>query len=484
MANQAALGLIINDNSLELLGITSLGGEFGIAGYTWTRLEEGIVRAGRVVEAEALAQQIKKLMGLIKPKLQKKPIVLGLPQSLVFLKVFTIPKFQEKELDEAIGWHVGSLGLVLPEESYMSYEIVGKGKKNEVKVLLVAAGKTVVDEYIKALELAEIEVKVIEPLAIAGARLVNPKQLLNKSVLNAHLYRNKLSASVLVNGKLWFSKEVMVGEGEEGKIQAVAGELIKYFSERKEKDTANVSEIVFSGDNDGIERIKRSLVGFKLSIVKAEAGIVLADTGIVENTGEMMFSPLVGLAMRGGVNHKGLINLLPEWPKEKVKVKKLGRLMSKMVTIMGLTVWFTVGILEAGWWWLGKENLRLKTQEQNLQTILTEQKEAELLNWGKGFNETVKTIELIEGSRASFSQILGSLSGLMPKTVKLTALTYNSKSQNWSLAGTAEKREDVLVLDQALKQSEWFKEARLYFSSLESSEGILFRFSGGGSGNK
>ncbi len=484
MANKAALGLIINDNSLELLGLTSLGGEFRVSGYAWIRIPEGIVKTGKVVEVKALAEEIKKLMESVRPKPIRESVVLGLPQTQVFLKVFTIPKFEEKELNEAIGWHVGSLGPVLPEEAYTSYELVGKGKKNEVKVLLAAAGRLVVDEYIKAMELAGVGIKAIEPLAIAGARLIDPEQLLNKSVLNTHLYRNKLSVSILVNGKLWFSKEILVREGEGAKIQAGVVELIKYFSERKEKDIANVSEIVFSGDSQGIEQLKRNLVGFKLPVVKAEAGIVLSDTGVIKNATGLMFAPILGLAMRGGVHQKGLINLLPEWPKEKARVKQLGQTMSRAVIIVGAVVWLTVGVWGAAWWWLGKEYKRLVNQKQNLQTTLAQQKETELLSWGNRFNETVKTIELIEGSRVSYSQALNSLSELMPKTVKLTSFTYNSQTQNWSLAGTAEKREDVLVLDQALKQSEWFKEARLYFSSLESSEGILFRFSGGGDGRK
>jgi len=482
MAKKSALGLLISNNNLELMELTFLGGEFKVSGYSYLKLAEGVVRSGKVMNAKVLGGEIVKLMKEAKPRSLKGEVVLGLAQSQVFLKVFSIPKFEDKELSEAIGWHVESLGPLLPSEAYSSYEILGKEKGSEVKVLVGAVNEAVVDGYLEALDLAGVKVKVIEPLAMAEARLINPKQLLNKSVVSAHMYGSRLSVSILVNGKLWFSKEAIIKEGEEGKIRAVVEEVVRYFLERKEKGVLGASEIVYSGDVNGIEKLKASLVGFNIKAVKAEAGIVLSDVGVIRDVASVMFAPVVGLAMRGGFKQKGLINLLPGWIKDKTQLSILDKLMSRVIIGVGLGVWLTVGIWVGGWLMIDNEKEKLDSQKQALEETLSQQKESELMAWGNQFNETINTVELIESSRVSYNQVLTNLSSLIPETIKLTSFSFNTVTNKWTLAGVADKRENVLVLDKALKESEWFKEARLYFSSLDSDEGVIFRFSGGEDG--
>lgn len=479
MAKKTARGLLVRDELIEILELTLVKGGYEVSAYAWSKLTEGMVKGGRVMDPKGLGREIKKLILASGTKLINGPVVLGLPQSQVFIKVFNLPKFEDKELDEAISWHVGSLSAMLPRDGYSSYEIVGKDLKNNVRVLLASVSQLVVDGYLEALEEAQVKVDSIEPLAISRARLVDPRMFINKSVASAHLYRGRLAMSILVNGKLWFSKESVVvnGKGEVFKKEVL--ELIRFFSEKKEKDIPLVTEIVYSGDKVGMEILERNLKTTKLKLIKADQGMVIRKSKAISDVGLIVFAPVLGLAMRGELMQKGLINLLPLWPKKKEELNKLVGLMNRSVVGVGLVVWLVLGLLVAGRWWLKTRIETLSVRINKLEQELLARQENEVFLWGDEFNKVVEVSSLIERSRLSFYEVLNHLSELVPKTVKVTSFSYNSLVDKWSMSGVAETREDVLVLDSKLKESEIFSEARLYFSSLENDDGIVFRFSGG-----
>ena len=479
MAKKTARGLLVRDELIEILELTLVKGSYEVSAYAWSKLTEGMVKGGRVMDPKGLGVEIKKLILASGTKSINGPVVLGLSQSQVFIKVFNLPKFEDKELDEAISWHVGSLAAVLPRDGYSSYEIIGKDLKNNVRVLLASVSQLVVDGYLKALEVARVKVESIEPLAISRARLVDPKTFINKSVASAHLYRGRLAVSILVNGKLWFSKESVLVNGKEEVVSKEVLELIKFFGEKKEKDVEGVTEIVYSGDRVGMEILERNLKTTKLKIIKADQGMVIKKSKAISDVELIMFAPVLGLAMRGELMQKGLINLLPLWPKKKEELDKLIILMNRSVVGVGLVVWLIFGSLMISRWWFKTKTEALSVRINKLEQELVKAQENEAFLWGDEFNKVVRVSSLIEKSRLSFYEALNHLTELVPKTVKVTSFSYNSLVDKWSMSGVAETREDVLVLDSKLKLSEIFSEARLYFSSLENVNGVVFRFSGG-----
>jgi len=477
MASKPALGLSITDSTLEALELGESGGKFFVASYAWLRLPQGVIVDGKVNDAKALAAELVKLMASGRPKKFKGPVVLGLPQQHVFLKVFQIPAFEGKDLDEAITWHVGSLKPVLPAQAYTSYEVMEKGKNGDVKVLLAAVSELIVDGYLAASAMAGIEIAMIESLAVAKARLLDPKKLLGKSVVSVHLYGGILSVSALVNGKLWFSRELVVGEGGEGVVVATVRQVVGFFTERKEEHLAAISEVIYSGDRSGVVMIEKSLTGFEVTVRRAESGVALMPSDAVQDAATAAFAPVLGLAMRGKLAQKGLIDLLPKWPKEKAECKRLKQSLTQILVIMGLVVWLVALGLGGWWWWIGEQQRALISLQRQYQAQFAQDREAELLAWGREFNQVVRVVSLIEEKSVKHSEVLTELAAVMPQDVRVTSFGYKANSQ-WSMAGVAPTRDDVLELDRQLKESGFFAKAQLYFSSLETGEGVIFRFSG------
>ena len=212
MAKLPAQGLLITDATVEILVLNGAGGKYWIASYAWSRLPAGVINGGKVTDSRMLAEEIKKVVGAMKPQL-KGPVVLGLSQAHVFLKGFTLPKFEGKDLEEAIAWHVNSLSPLIPDDTYTAYEIAGETADGQIRVILAAVQKEIVDTYVEALNLAGIVMSVIEPVVMAKTRLINPKQLWGKSVVSVHIYGGVVTASILVNGKVWFSRESNIAAG-------------------------------------------------------------------------------------------------------------------------------------------------------------------------------------------------------------------------------------------------------------------------------
>jgi Tfp pilus assembly protein PilN len=478
MAQKPALGLSITDATLEALQLTEKNGKFSVSSYSWSRLPEGVVASGKVSDSFALAEELKKLLSSAQPKTMKGPVILSLPQSHVFLKVFTIPAFEDKDMDEAINWHIGSLKPVLPQQAYTSHEVIGKTDDNQARVLLAAASETVVDGYLSVMSMAEIEVDAIEPMALAKARLIDIKNLVDKNVASVHLYGGMLTVSILVSGKVWFSQETVTAV-DGSQIRNSVDEIVNFFSEKKEIDLAGISQVIYSGDVAGIDLVARNLVGYPIPIARADAGVMLQPSSAITDIDNAQFAPVLGLAIRGILQQKGLINLLPQWPQQKLKYDSFSKLFKQSISATTFIVWATViGTLGLRFWIAGRIQ-NLGNQTSVLTQRLNEQQEVEMNAWGNNFNQVVSAAEKIQETRLTYSQILSTLASATPNSVTITAFSYETNKGQWSIAGVANTREDVLLLNQELKKTNFFSDAKLFFSSLETDLTVAFRLSGG-----
>ena len=292
-----------------------------------------------------------------------------------------------------------------------------------------------------------------------------------------HLAGGQLAVSVLVGGKLWFSRETRLTEYNRLQISQLVKELIKFFSERKEINTSPIVEIIYSGDQAGLAVLPAALTVLKLALTPAQPGWRLAGSKIIRHVERIGLAPVLGLALAGRLEERELVNLMPEWPKQKAQVQALSQVSRKIVLGAGLLVGLLALVQGGSWWWLEQDSHDLNQQARAVQNQLGQNGEA--VAWAAEFNNTVTRIELIEKKRLSQAEVLRQLAALTPAGVRITAFTAEFNQESWSLSGVAETRETVLVFYDQLKQSQWFNRAKLYFSSLESNQGVVFRLSGG-----
>ena len=90
-----------------------------------------------------------------------------------------------------------------------------------------------------------------------------------------------------------------------------------------------------------------------------------------------------------------------------------------------------------------------------------------------GVNETTAIIGKIERSHLHFTQVFRLLNELLPPGIMVG--TLSTKEYSVSLSGMAAKREDLLLLDEKMKNSECITEVNIPLSNLFSQENIDFQ---------
>ncbi len=176
------------------------------------------------------------------------------------------------------------------------------------------------------------------------------------------------------------------------------------------------------------------------------------------------------------MNMKTLLNLLPEEKKELVQNRLRSRFLLWQLFLLFLLEIFYLTILISIF-------LILDFQLQSLEKIAedtarsSQGEEKQLDSYEKKFlevNETVDLIGSVDRSHLYFSQIFVLLDTLLPSGVTINNLS--TKDYMVSLSGRAEKREDLLLLEEKLKGAEdCIGNVNIPLSNLFSQEKIDFQ---------
>jgi len=141
-------------------------------------LPEGAVEEGMVVNPEQVGEGLRELWsgGSIKHR----KILLGVSNQGVLVRYATIPKVSPDKLDNVIRFHAQD-HLPIPLESVvMDYRVVGETVEDErsvYEVLLVAARRDMLDGFLHALEVANLEPEDIDVSTLALTKIIPPVAL-------------------------------------------------------------------------------------------------------------------------------------------------------------------------------------------------------------------------------------------------------------------------------------------------------------------
>jgi len=104
-------------------------------------------------------------------KLSSDRVVVSIPTARSYARTFTLPLSTEKTLKDAVVLEADQY-IPLPSSTlYIDSAIIDRGKK-EITVLMSAIAKTVIDNIVKAVETAGLQVALIEPSISSVGRLL------------------------------------------------------------------------------------------------------------------------------------------------------------------------------------------------------------------------------------------------------------------------------------------------------------------------
>lgn len=172
-SRKPAFGLDLSDASFKLVQIKNRGGKLYLSSFIKEDIPSGWIGEGEIKKPEELAALVKKIIKKAKGEaIQTKRVVCNLPEEKVFIRVIQMPRMKKEEMDKAIRWEAEAhipLGI---NEVYLDWQIVGPSVRDSrnYEVLLAAAPKKIVENYLVFLKASGLEPIALEPESVAVTR--------------------------------------------------------------------------------------------------------------------------------------------------------------------------------------------------------------------------------------------------------------------------------------------------------------------------
>jgi type IV pilus assembly protein PilM len=222
----SAFGLDISDFSIKVAQLKKRGRFFELKNYNRISIPEKVVEEGIIKNREKLIDILKKSMGGIKGDIIKTPYaVCSLPEQHGFIKIIQLPKMRPEEVKQAIRWEAEANIPFSLDEVYLSWQIIpSKRRDDRTEVLISAAPKNLVDEYLEVFREANIEPAVFEIESTATVRSLIKDEFSSKPVLVIDLGFTRTSFIIFAGQSIRFTSSISTFCTKEI-IDAVAGKL-------------------------------------------------------------------------------------------------------------------------------------------------------------------------------------------------------------------------------------------------------------------
>jgi len=170
LSRSKMFGVDINNKDMKIFQIEHHNGKHRITGWAKKLLPAGIIDDFEVKDREKLIEILKSALDTdTAKKIKGSAIVLSVPEDKIFLRILDVPKMEDEEIPEAIKWGVEENIPISIDEVYYDWQIVHKEKEN-MKILVAASPKRVIDSLIDSFEEAGLHVCILEADSMATGR--------------------------------------------------------------------------------------------------------------------------------------------------------------------------------------------------------------------------------------------------------------------------------------------------------------------------
>lgn len=144
-------------------------------------LPEGVIRAGLVVDADALTAALKELWS--QGKFGTKDVVLGIANDSVLVRQMDLEWMPPADFRKGLRYQVADALPVPVDEANLDYYMLeeiaqpaepGKPERKIARIMLVAAGREMVDSFVRSVQAAGLRPVSVDLLPFALVRAVGP----------------------------------------------------------------------------------------------------------------------------------------------------------------------------------------------------------------------------------------------------------------------------------------------------------------------
>lgn len=334
------VGIDIGSKTIKLVELSKGGKGFnlkasGAAGYVGSPPENAKDDKSLVPVAEAM-KKLKK-----EAKISSKDVAVSLPESFVYTRTIKFPMLTDSEVASAVTWEAEQYIPIPINEAVIQHQIIERKENTnpaQVVVLLIAAPKVIVSNYARAIEMAGMNLHVVETELMSMVRSLAPD---DQTVLIVDIGAKSTDIAVSKKGQLYFSRSIptagdaftravsqglgikpiqaeeykktygMSGKQLEGKVRAslesvfrvVVDEIKKamHYYQSEEKSDSPTSVILTGGSAamPEVASILTKLLGMEVVVGNPFAKVYVAPEVVKSLVGYApLYSVATGLAMR------------------------------------------------------------------------------------------------------------------------------------------------------------------------------------------
>lgn len=207
------IGLDIGTTALKIVELKKAKNEYQLKNLGVSSLPKETIVNGALKNSAALVNTITNLTENL--KIKTKHVVAAVSGHPVIIKKINIPTMSEKELSESIQWEAEQYIPFDLEEVNIDFQILGINEinPNQMEVLLVAAKKSLLNEYVEAISQAGLETVIvdIDSFALENAYELNYPDEEIPVVALVDLGRSVININVVKEGKSTFTRDVFLG---------------------------------------------------------------------------------------------------------------------------------------------------------------------------------------------------------------------------------------------------------------------------------
>jgi type IV pilus assembly protein PilM len=261
------VGLDIGSRTIKAAEIVETKKGFSLKKFGTIDIEPGAIEEGTVKDPEEVADSIKQLFKSFNFKEQNVAISIG--GYSVIVKKINVPNMPEKQLQETIHFEAEQYIPFDISDVNLDFQIIGENENDpkQMNVLLVAAKKEIVSDYINLIQMAGLNPCIIDVDAFALQNIFEVNyDLKNENVALIDIGASKTSLNILKDNSSVFMRDVSLGCGQiNQKIASLIGcsfmeaEQIKHGGQTDLLPEEKLVEIVSSIVTDWCIEIRRAL---------------------------------------------------------------------------------------------------------------------------------------------------------------------------------------------------------------------------------
>ncbi len=212
-STKSLVGIDIGTSAVKLIEIDEIKGNYKLKNFGIAKLPRETIVNGVVINAEPLIQAIKNLITNL--KITNKEAAVSISGHPVIIKKISLPIMTEDELEPVIETEAEQYIPFDLEEVNIDFQILGINEENtdQMDVMLVAAKKAMIDEYIDALRNAGLKARIIDidVFALENMFNINYTWEENETAALIDVGASVTNINIVRNGSSIFNRDVFLG---------------------------------------------------------------------------------------------------------------------------------------------------------------------------------------------------------------------------------------------------------------------------------